>query len=59
MGKSASAKSAFYREIKTWDPPVEKKTVEKAYLVDMEELFEFEHSFLEALCAHIYSFITL
>ena len=27
MGKSALATSAFYRETKTWDPPVKKGTV--------------------------------
>lgn len=32
MGKSALAKSDFYRETETWDPLVKKGTVEKQIL---------------------------
>ena len=40
---NALAKSAFYREIETWDPLLEKKNCIKAYVADMKEMFGFEY----------------
>ena len=44
MGKECLSKVCLLQRDRDMGPSCEKENCRKAYLVDMEELFEFEHS---------------